>query len=145
MTSKKIPSTRSANFSAEEIQIILDELIEYPELVSNSFSARLPNIKYINNQWQVLADKLKSSNMGIERTGTQVRSKWNDLKYRVKQKYLKRKQYMSATGGGPGEKTPYTTIDLKIIGLIGLRCIEGITDETCDTSALVSRLKFIFI
>lgn len=74
MASKKVTMmTRSANFKAEAIEIILDELFEFPELVSGSFSGRFPTKDHITKHWKILADKLTSSNMGIQRSETQVR------------------------------------------------------------------------
>lgn len=63
----------------------------------------------------------------------------------LNKKHLKHKQFMSIKGGGAGEKTPYTNTELRIIGLIGLRCVEEISDESCDRTVLVSSFNFIFI
>lgn len=76
MANKKVTTTtRSAKFSAEEIEIILDELFDFPELVSGSFSTRFPTIDHITKQWKILAEKLTSSNMGIQKSETKVRGK----------------------------------------------------------------------
>ena len=119
--------SRSTNFTSREIEMILDELEENRELISGEFSKRFPTKKEHNKLWELLALKLSSVNMGITRMAHQVRNKWNDLKYRTKQKRNKIRENMNATGGGSCKDDDHNEIELWIIGLIGMRCMEGIT------------------
>lgn len=143
MENKK--GSRSENFSVDEIEILINKLEKYHEFVSGQFSARFPTKKELTEQWKDVAKKLSASNFGIVRNYAQVRNKWNDLKYRVKQKSLKYNEHMCKTGGGEGKRVPYTPTETRIIGLIGKRCIEGITDDSCDTATLVSSFNFLII
>ena len=136
-------SVRSSNFCNSELEMIVNTMEEFPELVSGEFSAKLPTRNDHTKRWEILAKELTSINMGISRNWKQVRNKWNDLKYRTKQKYAKIKKFTIGTGGGPSQSKNLSELEERIIAIIGKRCVESITDESSDTSILVSNFLIL--
>lgn len=94
-------ANRSSNFSSEEVHILLDELLSSRELVSGEFCSEFPTKKHHRDAWENIARKINSCSMGLKRTGTQVRNKWNDLKYRTRHKASSIMAHTKGTGGGP--------------------------------------------
>ena len=72
--------------------MIVNTMEEFPELVTGEFPSKLPTRNDHTKKWEILAKELTFINMGIPRNWKQVRNKWNDLKYRTKQKYAKIKK-----------------------------------------------------
>ena len=85
-------SVRSSNFCNSELEMIVNTMEEFPELVSGEFSSKLPTRNDHTKKREILAKELTSINMGIPRNWKQERNKWNDLKCWTKQKCAKIKK-----------------------------------------------------
>ncbi|XP_035233997.1 myb-related transcription factor, partner of profilin-like isoform X2 [Stegodyphus dumicola] len=126
---------RSSNFSVRELEVLVNSLESYKELVSGELGKSYANLNEQKEAWSEIAEILNSVGLGVKRTGQQVKNKWIDLKSRTKKKAAKIKNNHFGTGGGPSTNMKLSYVEEKVLALIGKTCVEGITSLEFDTSA----------
>ncbi|KAL8621764.1 hypothetical protein ACOMHN_061899 [Nucella lapillus] len=111
MTEKVGKRARKANFSAEEVIILLEELqVEHVTLFSSHSATITSEMK--KEIWQRITSKVNACGVAV-RTLTDLKEKWRALKASV----LNKKRDEAKTGGGPAPApVPYEEVILSIIG-----------------------------
>ncbi|KFM57025.1 Myb-related transcription factor, partner of profilin, partial [Stegodyphus mimosarum] len=126
---------RSTNFSMKELEVLVTSLESYKELITGELGKSYANINEQKEAWEEIATIVSSVALGVKRTGIQVKNKWTDLKCRTRKKAAKIKNNYLCTGGGPPAKEKLTSIEEKVLSLIGNTCVEGITPINYDICA----------
>ncbi|XP_041365669.1 uncharacterized protein LOC121380766 isoform X2 [Gigantopelta aegis] len=127
---KRIRS-RKSNYSDNEIAIMVDEVAaNYSTLFSSVPSS---NLKMKNDIWNSIAQKINASTgTGVDRSGKEIRKKWNYFKCYVKKKTLLNIRSKKMTRGGPTPSAcALTRTEKKVLSLIPICQIE--TDGELET------------
>ncbi|XP_052694429.1 nuclear apoptosis-inducing factor 1-like [Crassostrea angulata] len=127
----KIKKERKKNFSAKEIEILVEEVEKNRAILFASHKDVNTNQKK-NKCWKDICSLINSVSVQ-ERSPAEICKKWRDLSSQTKKKEAEFRRDMSKTGGGPAP-TPVNTSDLsqKVVAIIGKTSIEGI-DGGFDT------------
>ncbi|XP_076470829.1 t-SNARE domain-containing protein 1-like [Babylonia areolata] len=129
MTEKVGKRARKANFSAEEVRILLEELqVEHVTLFSSHSATITSEMK--KEIWQRITSKVNACGVAV-RTLTDLKEKWRALKASV----LNKKRDEAKTGGGPAPApVPYEEVILSIIGDKS-NLFSGVTGEDDNSTA----------
>ncbi|XP_048243918.1 myb-related transcription factor, partner of profilin-like [Haliotis rufescens] len=114
---------RQSNFTSSELTLLADEVKCRSHVLFGAFSSTITNQSKMR-EWDAIAAKVNACS-SVERTGAQLRKKWNDYKSQVKRKAMDVRKESSKTGGGPAP-SPLTDLEFKVVSLIPQCQIEGI-------------------
>ena len=117
-------STRKANFSSEEVDILVEEVGKRKEVLFTKFSAVVTNQRK-KMEWQEIADRMNVVSRQV-RDQKDVKKKWQDLSSSSKKKESCRRREMNKTGGGEADYESVSTTEQKVIAVIGEEAVEGI-------------------
>ncbi|XP_046565347.1 nuclear apoptosis-inducing factor 1-like [Haliotis rubra] len=141
-TSSARKRNRLSNYTPSELTMLADEVKCRSHILFGSFSSSITNQTKLK-EWDAIAAKISACS-SVERTGAQLRKKWNDYKSQVKRRAMDVRKESSKTGGGPAP-VPLTDLEFKVVSLIPQCQIEGITgglesevDEIFQTLNMVS-------
>ncbi|XP_046578691.1 myb-related transcription factor, partner of profilin-like [Haliotis rubra] len=112
------------NFSPSEIGFIADEVRARQSVLFGPFSSIVTNTAKIR-EWDEIATKLNACS-SVQRSGAQIRKKWNDYKSQVKKKAIDVRRESCKTGGGPAP-VGLSDLEHKVVSMIPQCQIEGIT------------------
>jgi hypothetical protein len=125
--------TRARNFTADEIDILVDEVTKHTVVLFAKQSDTVTN-SLKTKRWAKIASLLNAVNGKGDRTGNNVRKKWYDLSNETKRKEVNKRKDQKKTGGGKPDSDPITPLEEKIISVISKTLIEGIKDGV-DTAS----------
>ena len=120
MTSDK----KSCNFSAREIEVLVDSVESSKELLFAKFGGGVSNAAKID-MWRRIAQAVNAVNEGDLRTVEAIKKKWYDMASKTKKKESMRRKDMTVTGGGKCEIV-MTAEEVKVVEILGNEAIEGI-------------------
>ena len=136
-TIAEMTTTRKANFSSEEVDILVEEVGKRKEVLFAKFSAVITNQRK-KMEWQEIADRMNVVSKQV-RDQKDVKKKWQDLSSSSKKKESCRRREMNKTGGGEAEYENVSTMEQKVIAVIGEEAVEGIVggfdvglEEICE-------------
>ena len=90
---------RKDNFTDEEIEVLVKEVVARKGTIQDPISASLTHAMKLA-AWNNIADAVNAVS-GIHRTVKETRTKLTNLKSKAKKNYHDRKRAMGQTGGGP--------------------------------------------
>lgn len=132
-------SVRSANFTPEQIDLILDSLEACSQLVTGKLGGKIPTKHHQKLAWEAVARRINEINVGSVKTGDQIRSKWWDLKYRAKVKATRLAlKKINETGEKPTAEEILTPCEKRVLSLLGNRSREssGSGNTSFDSSSV---------
>jgi len=121
-TIAEMTTTRKANFSSEEVDILVEEVGKRKEVLFAKFSAVVTNQRK-KMEWQEIADRMNVVSKQV-RDQKDVKKKWQDLSSSSKKKESCRRREMNKTGGGEAEYENVSTMEQKVIAVIGEEAVE---------------------
>ncbi|XP_046556066.1 nuclear apoptosis-inducing factor 1-like [Haliotis rubra] len=128
---------RHSNFSPSEISLLAEEVKARQSVLFGPFSSTVTNTAKIR-EWDEIATKLNACS-SVQRSGAQIRKKWNDYKSQVKKKAIDVRRECCKTGGCPAP-VGLSDLEHKVVSMIPQCQIEGITgglesevEEICVT------------
>ncbi|XP_050292891.1 uncharacterized protein LOC126738339 [Anthonomus grandis grandis] len=121
-----IPINRAPKTSPVQWQVLVEYLMNYPEMLTKAFSG-VNGRQHYKKMWSEAATQLNSMGYGSKTPDKWIEafSKW---KSKVKVKAQTIKLAMNRTGGG-GPVPQLTPIEEKLMGLIGWSAVEGDATE----------------
>ncbi|XP_011677463.1 myb/SANT-like DNA-binding domain-containing protein 4 [Strongylocentrotus purpuratus] len=131
---------RRANFNADELHLLVNEVEENHQLLFAGFKD-LSSAKLKKTKWHEIAVKINGI-AGGERTGDEVRAKWSKYQSMTKNKYSQIRKQRTKTGGGPPPLDTLDDTEKRVLDIMGSTAIEGIqggvdTDDhgpSCSTA-----------
>ncbi|GBP41303.1 hypothetical protein EVAR_33031_1 [Eumeta japonica] len=81
-------------------------------------------------KWAELANLLNSQGSGCTKTVEKWKKFWADLKSKTKKKAATLRIHSSGTGGGPPSKVKLSTIEERIMAVLGVVAYAGISEES---------------
>ena len=115
--------SRRPNFNTEELKTIADEVSMRKPLLFGKLSDVVTNEKK-TKAWKEITVKVNAVSL-TERTYDEIRKKWIDWSSAVKVKAAKIKLAMNKTGSGSMNMAPLTSLEEKVISIIGIVAVEG--------------------
>lgn len=134
---------RYTNYSPEELEMLIQCLEEKKYLVSSELGAHCHTAQELKKEWENVAQRVSSVGLGSERTASQIKTKWSDLIYRVKQKFVKEKKSGQKTGGGPLNFEFLTPLEERMLSLMGKTSVFGVTPENYGSSYEILKVNKI--
>ena len=110
--------SRSANFTIEEIEFLIDLVVKYKNVIENKETNAI-TWKQKNQVWERISTEF-NANGSMQRTSKTLRMKYESIKKGLKKKCALLKRDMSKTGGGCGnvkDLLPYEERTLSITQL----------------------------
>ncbi|KAF5305411.1 hypothetical protein FQR65_LT07737 [Abscondita terminalis] len=107
----------------EHWQLLLSFCESHPQLITNRFSGSDGRAK-ANLLWQSVTSKLNSLGFG-EKNVDGWRKTLTDWKSKTKAKAAALRRDQNKTGGGPPELPPLSTLEEKLLELMGTKALEG--------------------
>ncbi|XP_046563048.1 myb/SANT-like DNA-binding domain-containing protein 4 isoform X1 [Haliotis rubra] len=123
MSSPPSKKVRKSNYSAQEIEILTEDIGKHNSVLSAAFSSSITH-KIKNGIWEKIADRVNAAS-SAHRSGADLRKKWNELKCQTRKKAMSQKRELVKTGGGPAPP-PMSQVEEKVISLIPKCQVEGI-------------------
>lgn len=120
-----IKKERKKNFSAREVEILVEEVEKKKSILFAPHKDVNTNQRK-NNCWKDICGVINS--IGIqERTSAEIIKKWRDISSQTKKKEAQYRRELGKTGGGPAP-SPVNTSDIgqKVVAIIGKTSVEGI-------------------
>lgn len=135
-------SPRAANYTHEELELMLSALERDIDLVTNVLGRTIKDRREQDERWQAVADLMNAVGRGTERRGQQVRKKWKELKSQTKKTAANLKNDITKTGGGePNYELHLTPLELRILQLLGKSSYEGCTGMKYDLAAATNSVS----
>ena len=125
---------RKANFSTNELKVLVEEMEVHYEFLSAKFCDSVTNARK-DEIWRTIATKVNSV-AAASRTVADIRKKWDDIKSRTKKRASEIHKDAKKTGGGEPSEKPLTDIEEKIIDVIGKTIVYGLPGV--DTASISS-------
>uniref|UniRef100_A0A8C5CWD2 Myb/SANT-like DNA-binding domain-containing protein n=1 Tax=Gadus morhua TaxID=8049 RepID=A0A8C5CWD2_GADMO len=114
---------KKRNFTESELAILLHEVEMRKHMLFGTLSTGI-NAKQKRNEWERVCEAVNA--VGFQqRTNSEIKKKWSDLKVEVKQRVSAHRRSVTETGGGTGvgELSPF---DLRVAALIGDTALTGV-------------------
>ncbi|KAI4466564.1 apontic [Holotrichia oblita] len=126
---------RAANFSTKEECILVSLVKKYKHILENKKTDTVSNKKKIET-WNNLANDFNSTCGEVLRDGKTLKSKYENLKKRTKEKFAAEKANIKKTGGGPHEEKKFTQLEYDVKELIGIQLTgtQSMFDDDRDTN-----------
>lgn len=121
MTDKK----KSSNFSAAEVEVLVDEVEMHKSFLFAKFGSNVSN-SMKTKLWQDITEKVNAVGVGEVRSIDGVKKKWYDTASKTKKKESCRRREMTATGGG-SVGIVLTAEEVKVVEILGDEAVEGIS------------------
>ncbi|XP_059896290.1 uncharacterized protein LOC132448783 [Gadus macrocephalus] len=127
---------KKRNFTESELEILVHEVEMRKHMLFGTLSTGI-NAKQKINEWERVCEAVNSVG-SQQRTHSEIKKKWSDLKVEVKRRVSAHRRSVTTTGGGTGvgELSPF---DLRVAALIGDTALtevvgahEGDTDHPQD-------------
>ncbi|XP_071053897.1 nuclear apoptosis-inducing factor 1-like [Onthophagus taurus] len=112
---------RNANYSKQEMELLIDLIIEKKNIVENKKSDAV-HWQEKHQTWSEIA-RAMTATTGIDRDVKSVKGKYDQIKKEVRKKNSKIRMNALKTGGGPVEDVSLTPIEEKVKGLILLSVV----------------------
>lgn len=132
MAEGTIQKKRKANFSPEELEIMLEEIKKNRVLLQGKFSDTITNEKK-KKVWSSIAVKTSVVSKGGCRTNDDNKKKWQDWSSLVKSKRSKIQRKRQRTGGGPPPEEDLNHLEQKVTDILGSTVLDGV-DGGIDTA-----------
>lgn len=124
--------TRKVNFSERELLSLLEAVSERFGIISSKFSDCVTNGEK-DKAWRGVVTAVNSVGK-TERTVSEIKKKWEDMKSRTKKRANEVKKDRNGTGGGEPQVKLLSPMESRILSLIGDTAAYGITGAI-DTNA----------
>ena len=114
---------KKRNFTESELEILLHEVEMRKHMLFGTLSTGI-NAKQKTNEWERVCEAVNAVG-SQQRTHSEIKKKWSDLKVEVKRRVSAHRRSVTATGGGTGvgELSPF---DLRVAALIGDTALTGV-------------------
>lgn len=131
-------ASRSANFTTDQVDLLLDSLEACPQLVSGKLGGQIKTKHHQKLAWEAVAQEINDIGDGCVKTGDQIRNKWADLKYRVKLKATKIAIQIKESGPEtyPNPDDILTSLDKRVLSIMGYKSCEALTDTSYDSAGV---------
>ena len=114
---------RSANFSSDEVEVLTSEVAKRSRLLFAKLQGPCTSAAK-ERGWTEVAEAVTAvSSFG--RTKAEVKKKWCVMKSAAKSKAYDLKEY-GATGGGGFSGSCLSSVEYKIVGVMGEVCVAGL-------------------
>lgn len=127
---KKNGKERTPNFSKSEVELLMDIIVLYKEIIENKKTDKI-HWSQKNAAWSFVEKEFNAKNGGTFRSSLVLKTKYENIKKTSKQKFAAEKRSLYMTGGGPEVKSQLTPIDEMVSDLLGDQ-IEGLTNSYDD-------------
>ncbi|KAI4455788.1 hypothetical protein MML48_9g00001731 [Holotrichia oblita] len=124
------PSRRAANFTSEEIDLLIDLVKSKKDIIECKKTDRIL-WKDKDTAWENIATQFNLLSGQIYRSAIVLRKKYENIKKRTKQKFSDNRCHVTGTGGGPSSHVIFTHVDEEVKDLLGVR-LEGLPSY-CDS------------
>lgn len=128
-------------YSSEELEVLIAGLEKRRDLVSGHLGGMYNTMAEQRKGWEEIEREINSINFRV-RTVKDIRHKWLDLKSRTKKKGSRINKSLQETGGGFPLKTKLTSLEERVLNLMGQSAVYGLL-AGYDTSS-VNEVKIIF-
>ncbi|OWF48802.1 nuclear apoptosis-inducing factor 1-like [Mizuhopecten yessoensis] len=128
MASKR---TRKPNFSVTELSALVEGVMNSREIILGKFSDTVSNEKK-KREWVIITKAVNAVSSNV-RTTDDVRKKWQDWASVVKGKEAKLKRERAKTGGGTIDGNELSELEQKVIEVLGVTAVHGISGDITDT------------
>ena len=114
---------KKRNFTESELEILLHEVEMCKHMLFGTLSTGI-NAKQKRSEWERVCEAVNAVG-SQQRTHSEIKKKWSDLKVEVKRRVSAHRRSVTATGGGTGvgELSPF---DLRVAALIGDTALTGV-------------------
>uniref|UniRef100_A0A8C5C235 Myb/SANT-like DNA-binding domain-containing protein n=1 Tax=Gadus morhua TaxID=8049 RepID=A0A8C5C235_GADMO len=114
---------KKRNFTESELEILLHEVEMRKHMLFGTLSTGT-NAKQKRSEWERVCEAVNAVG-SQQRTHSEIKKKWSDLKVEVKRRVSAHRRSVTATGGGTGvgELSPF---DLRVAALIGDTALTGV-------------------
>uniref|UniRef100_A0A8C5CRZ1 Myb/SANT-like DNA-binding domain-containing protein n=1 Tax=Gadus morhua TaxID=8049 RepID=A0A8C5CRZ1_GADMO len=114
---------KKRNFTESELEILLHEVEMRKHMLFGTLSTGM-NAKQKRSEWERVCEAVNAVG-SQQRTHSEIKKKWSDLKVEVKRRVSAHRRSVTATGGGTGvgELSPF---DLRVAALIGDTALTGV-------------------
>ncbi|KAK0133966.1 Myb/SANT-like DNA-binding domain-containing protein 4 [Merluccius polli] len=132
---------RSKNFSRQELEVLVEEIITKKKLLLGRFDNITVTAENKKRGWAKVAQTVSA--VGFARDGPAVKKKWADIKSIVKKKAAERSRELKRTGGGKSS-IQLDALEEKILGAIGetlVGGVEGGVDTGHDDDSINKQLQ----
>ncbi|XP_027132538.1 nuclear apoptosis-inducing factor 1-like [Larimichthys crocea] len=127
---------KKRNFTESELEVLINEVEMHREILFGTLSTGI-NAKRKRREWEHVCEAVNA--VGSEqRTESELKKKWSDLKVEVKRRVSAHRRSVTATGGGSGVEE-LSSFDRRVASLVGdtaltgvVRAHEGDTDHLQD-------------
>ncbi|XP_064635812.1 myb-related transcription factor, partner of profilin-like [Lineus longissimus] len=128
---------RKARFYEDELNVLVNNVEQRYQMLFSKFSDVVTNTAKAK-AWEDITAKVNAC-APCQRTSTEVRKKWDDIKSRTKQKATELKSDVTGTGGGKKTRPDLNPFERRIMGLLGESRVFGIkggvdTEQLSDES-----------
>lgn len=120
----EVKKKRSANFSSEEISILMKYILEEINIIENKKTDGA-TLRDKQNAWKNIQQKFNSCAKDHQRDIITLKMKYDNIKKNLKKKLNEAKRFCSGTGGGPMVETKLLWYEEQLYGLLQLG-IEGL-------------------
>nr|XP_055049588.1 nuclear apoptosis-inducing factor 1-like [Misgurnus anguillicaudatus] len=145
MAEKTKERQRREKFSAQELDVLVEECSNYSKMLQNRNvqTARKKDI------WNCIAKKVNAIG-GKSRSADEIKKRWHDLRRRTKEKVAFNKAAVKKTGGGPIEEMPLTPLEElvqmsltgeQVTGVDGIDSLEPIIQESSSQGTISSAVS----
>ncbi|XP_050064808.1 uncharacterized protein LOC126553730 [Aphis gossypii] len=132
---------RKPNTTDKQKKLLVDFMVLHPELVSGKNTSK-STVKQRQKLWERISEVLNSE-VGPNKSWSEWRKTWCDLKTNVKSKAGCNRKERNKTGGGEVDLEVFSEFENKILELIGPTIVEGhssVQESTADISFFVPHL-----
>ncbi|KAE8284740.1 Nuclear apoptosis-inducing factor 1 [Larimichthys crocea] len=114
---------KKRNFTESELEVLINEVETRREILFGTLSTGV-NTKRKRREWEHVCEAVNA--VGSEqRTESELKKKWSDLKMEVKRRVSAHRRSMTATGGGSGVEE-LSSFDRRVASLVGDTALTGV-------------------
>lgn len=108
---------RSANFSNQEVQLLIQLINEHKNIIENNFTDGM-SLQEKDKAWQLIHKVFNCSSQEVSRSVTHLKSKWSNLKKDARKYNAVQNKQKYITGGGPRKVHKNENCEM-VISIIG--------------------------
>lgn len=129
---------RKPNFTQTELLALVEGVQNQRDIILGKFSDTVSNEKK-KREWQTITNSVNAVSNSV-RTVDDIRKKWQDWASVVKGKEAKLKRERKKTGGGKiEEKDELSELEERVIEILGVTAVHGISSDITDTFNTLQR------